>query len=347
MFNAPQPSPSPAWLTDRFEALVRYVNRDVFSRRAWTLAAVHVAVFAGAYFAAFALRFDLPLPAATARLFRNTLPWVLALKMATFYLMGHSRIWWRHVTFADLIGLGRTVGLTLILLAALCQFNLIPDIPRTVMILDALLTLLGLGGLRALWRATRENLGPFIGRNKPRPVLLVGTDSNTGRLANHIHSHPELPMRVRGFLSFHGAHCRPAGYRMGGIPVLGSIDELASIADRYRVVEVLVTAGTLAGGSAPPIDGRLPGGEARVADRRLDRRTPPRQPAHPGSADRDQRPARPRTPDAMFFPTTRHFPGICKEITVPLLRPAVGGVARSETGHSAMTNDQWPMANDQ
>ncbi len=241
------PHATPSYFAERFEAFTRYVTTDVLSRRAWALAAVHAGVFAILYFAAFAFRFELPLPATAARTFQNTLPWVLALKMATFYLMGHSRIWWRHVSFADVIGLVRTVGFSLLLLAALGQFHLIPDIPRAVLLLDALLTLTVLGGLRALWRAFRENLGPFIARSKPRPVLLVGTDPNTGRLAQQIHAHPELPLRVRGFLSFHGDTCRPDGYRMGDIPVLGSIDNLASLATRFRVTEVLVVAGTLPG----------------------------------------------------------------------------------------------------
>ncbi len=241
------PQRIPSYIAERFEVFTRYVSTDFLSRRAWALAAVHAVVFSILYFTAFAFRFELPLPATAARTFQNTLPWVLVLKMATFYLMGHSRIWWRHVSFADVIGLVRTVGFSFLLLAALGQFHLIPDIPRIVLLLDALLTLTVLGGLRALWRAFRENLGPFIARSKPRPVLLVGTDPNTGRLAQQIHAHPELPLRVRGFLSFHGDTCRPDGYRMGDIPVLGSLDHLASLAARFRVAEVLVVAGTLPG----------------------------------------------------------------------------------------------------
>ena len=135
----------------------------------------------------------------------------------------------------------------LLVLAAASQLGLLPNIPRAVLLLDGLLSLTVLGGMRGMWRLSREQFGPFIERQKPRLVFLVGTDQGTCLLAHEIQSHPDLRMRVRGFLCFDGAACRPEGDRMGGVPVLGSMDQVERLAARHRVTEVLVTAGVLPG----------------------------------------------------------------------------------------------------
>ncbi len=225
----------------------RFVWRDLTSPRAWVLAVLHASVFVLCYWLAFSLRFDFRLPPAAAGLFWSSLPMVLVLKMGTFYGLKNSRIWWRHVTFTDLVGLVKAVVLAVLILAAASQLGLLAKIPRAVLLLDGLLSLTVLGGLRGAWRLNREQFSPFLERQKPRLVFLVGTDQGTCLLAHEIQSHPDLRMRVCGFLCFHGDACRPQGDRMGGIPVLGPIDQVERLAARHRVTEVLVTAGVLPG----------------------------------------------------------------------------------------------------
>lgn len=73
--------------------------------RSWLLAGVHLLVFAAAYWSAFVLRLDLPLPQADAALFWSSVGWVVGLQLLVFCFLGQFQGWWQYVTFADLANL--------------------------------------------------------------------------------------------------------------------------------------------------------------------------------------------------------------------------------------------------
>ena len=211
--------------------------------RVGLLAVAHFPIFWLAYGLAFALRFDFSLPPRMAELFWISLPWVAVCKLLIFYLAGHYHGWWRHVTFADLISLLKAAGLSLLVLAALDHFALPLQIPRSVLVLDCLFTILLLGALRASWRLVRTSWWPMR-RREQRDAILVGAGHASGILAHQIQSHPQSQYRIKGFVDPDPAS---RGMRLGGIPVLGSTDDIQRIAVACRASVVLVISGTLAG----------------------------------------------------------------------------------------------------
>jgi FlaA1/EpsC-like NDP-sugar epimerase len=204
----------------------------------------HTAVFAFSYWIAFGLRFDFQIPSQIVSRMWASLPAVLVAKLAVFYLMGHFHGWWRYVTFADLTALVRASLLSLLLLVLINHYVPAVQIPRVVVVLDCLVTALVLGILRASWRLYREH--DLWGNRDRRLALMVGADHLSGVLAHQIHSHPETPYRVVGFLESNGdsAHL---GTRLGSIPVLGPASSLGEIARSCRATDVLVAADALHG----------------------------------------------------------------------------------------------------
>lgn len=65
-------------------------------------------------------------------------------------------------------------------------------------------------------------------------TLVVGTDPVAVRIAELLREHPELGLRPRGFLG------RNAPGRPGGLPLLGSPDELAEVVARHGIGRVVV-----------------------------------------------------------------------------------------------------------
>ena len=212
--------------------------------RMWVLAAGHVALFTLVYWLAFVVRFDFPLPFSIADAFCATLPWVIGVKLGIFYLCGHYRGWWRYVTFADLVALLRASGLSLLAIVVLHYFAWPARIPRSIPVLDCVLTILLLGCLRSSWRIFREHFSPALRSKDFRWALVVGTDDATGMLAHQIQSQSGLPYRVRGLLHTDGKTGRT---QLGQIPVLGHLDNVREIAAAYGASEILVTAGILDG----------------------------------------------------------------------------------------------------
>lgn len=161
-----------------------------------------------------------------------------------FYLVGHYHGWWRYVTFADLAALLRASIISLLLLVATDHFMVSYQIPRSILLLDCLMSIAVLGILRSGWRLYREQIRPAFADKNTQSAILVGTDDSTGRLAHQIHAHPKLHYRVQGFVATDKSK---VGARLGHIPVLGMVDDIVRVARICQAKVVLMTAGGLSG----------------------------------------------------------------------------------------------------
>jgi FlaA1/EpsC-like NDP-sugar epimerase len=212
--------------------------------RVGTLGLGHLVVFFVAYWLAFCLRFDFAVPPASVAVFWGTVGFVLSLKVFVFYASGHFHGWWRYITFADLASLLRAAFLSLLCISTVNHFFLDSRIPRSVLIMNCVITIVMIGALRASWRLVREQFWPLFQQDDCRPALLVGTDHASGLLAHQMHTHPQSRYRIRGFLDVNGDR---VGSTLGGIPVVGTLEDLPAVAVTRRITEILVIAGSLSG----------------------------------------------------------------------------------------------------
>jgi FlaA1/EpsC-like NDP-sugar epimerase len=227
-----------------FGGLMRAV-RQFKTPRVWLLIAVHAVVLALAYWLAFVIRFDFPLRPDDESDFWNSLCGVVSVQLVVFCFLGQFHGWWRYVTFSDLTALLKATGLSLIILAAASFFyHRFGHIPRSILVIDAMLVIGIFGAIRASWRMMREMFYPILLGKDCRWVLLVGTDLSNGILAHQIQSNYRLPYRVRGFLATDHVSSRT---HIGQIPVLGDLENICEIAAAHRVKDILVVAGSLAG----------------------------------------------------------------------------------------------------
>lgn len=226
----------PAWLTLAAQPSIRLP----------VLLLLHAAIFSVIYSFSFGARYDFLVPTHVRSLLLSTLPVVVLVKVLTFYATGHFHGWWRYVTFADLLGLLRASLLSMMLIIFIDHVLLSFDhpIPRLVILLDTLLTILVIGSLRSLWRMLDEQFRPVINRDKYQNALLVGSDYLAGQLAGQINSQQTLNLRVKAFLAI-GNHRKKA--RLGHICVAGGVDDVERVAARCKASIVLVTAGAMPG----------------------------------------------------------------------------------------------------
>lgn len=207
----------------------------------------HVVLFALSFWCAFQLRFDFDVPSHYAEIFRFSLAWFVGVKLLVFFALGQYHGLWHYVTFADLLALLRATLVSLVIIVGIDYFVVVGyQIPRAILLLDCMLTVLLLGALRASWRLFVERFRPMVRAGDTRWALVVGVDHASAILAYQIQSNFQLPYRIRGFLTTGDSETQ-RGARLGQIPVLGSVDELDEITSSYAVHEVLVTAGTLTG----------------------------------------------------------------------------------------------------
>ncbi len=216
--------------------LVEFVYRH---RRACTLAA-HVGLFTAAYGCSYLLRFDFDLPGAYLKVFLGTLPAVLVVEGLIFAYFSLYRGLWRYAGTADLVRIVSASGVSaLVLFVVLHMWSPWGVVPRSVLLMNAVLAVVLIGGARLSVRVVREEFFPQLrsGDGAAHRVLIVGAGAAGEQAVREIRHNPRLELEVVGLIDDDE---RKRGGTIHGIPVLGSTDEIQTWVERHEIEEVLI-----------------------------------------------------------------------------------------------------------
>jgi FlaA1/EpsC-like NDP-sugar epimerase len=207
---------------------------------------VLIPLFVVIYFLSFWLRNECKLTDYPWGNFLLTFLGVVLLKMIVFLWFRVHRILGRYVTFQDLITLIWAATINQVVLAFIIYGMLqLKSIPRSVLALDWLLTIMAVGGLLAVLRVLHENnWPPFAFFSKKVPALIVGANEAGESLLYAILRNRKMPYHVVGFID---EDPQRVGTRIGSSRVLGTLPETCQIAAHYGVTEILITTGGLSG----------------------------------------------------------------------------------------------------
>ncbi len=217
------------------------LNHPVYRNRVGQILADAVLI-ALAYFLAFQLRFlDDPhgWPHRYEVLFAQSVGFVVAGKLIVFAAAGLYQKWWRYVSGRDFLLIARAVAISSALLviafAVVQPFD--HRLPRSVEVIDFMLTLILIAGARLLVRLIVER--PSKGDRVPKhEVLVVGAGKGGQMVVRELRLNPALGGTAIGFVD---DDPRKRGMRMnGGVKVLGSTDEIAPILDETAPDEVII-----------------------------------------------------------------------------------------------------------
>lgn len=202
------------------------------------IAAFHGVLISFAYAMSFALRFDLMVEEPFRALFLRTLPLVLAAKLVVFWWFGLFRGWWKYVGVSDVIDISvatvsATVGSFVLIVLATGLINF----PRSVMIIDLLMTFLVVGGVRFIVRAYTETFR-LSGANVPiRTVLIVGAGTTGSFVVREMRSNTKLAYRPVGFVDDDRTK---HGIKVQGLPVFGGSARIPDLVREMDIEEVLI-----------------------------------------------------------------------------------------------------------
>lgn len=235
---------NPAWLGPRFE---KWWHSRMPTREAIVVTVMLAIIFEVAYLAAFFVRGELLLRPSDSEVILATIGWVIGIKLSVFYWRGFCHRPWRAARFEDLNRLLRAATIALLVLVAFNWFAVVlgwPPIPRSVLLLDWMFTLFGVGGLQAVARSVYEEIMPATPAGNERAVLLIDASEAGRTLANML---PQLrPQRyfVSGLLDDDPEHY---GSHVGKARVLGPVSMAPMCAERLRVSEIIVRQGSVYG----------------------------------------------------------------------------------------------------
>ena len=209
--------------------------------------AADLAIVVAAWFFAFRLRFDTDLPV----YYEYYVSWqilalVAAIKLSVFALFGFYNRWWRYVSTRDMWGAARgVVAASLVTFLVFSFFDVhAAEVPRTVWVIDGLLTLALVAGSRMLARTIieRPQSRSIVARGKE--VIVVGAGDAAQLMLKEILRTPDLGYTPIGLID---DDPRKKNLRLHGIRVLGTSDELPHLLRDRRPDELLIAIPSASG----------------------------------------------------------------------------------------------------
>ncbi len=206
---------------------------------------VDLLLIIAAIFGAMALRFEM------GPLFFYYLPfayWMIGIsiviKPLVFYFFGMYRRMWMYASIRELrqVALAVTSAsiLVALILIILYSLKLFSGFVRSVLIIDWLVSILLIGGIRFLFRLIAEN---FKSSNLAIPnlvnkrVLIIGAGDAGALVVRELHKNSDLNLTAVGFLDDNKTKM---GQQIHGVEVLGTVTDVSRVVESKHVDEVII-----------------------------------------------------------------------------------------------------------
>jgi FlaA1/EpsC-like NDP-sugar epimerase/UDP-N-acetylmuramyl pentapeptide phosphotransferase/UDP-N-acetylglucosamine-1-phosphate transferase len=192
-------------------------------------------LLAATYYFSFLLRLDFNLSEPYRRSFFVTLPLVLLIKLMVFYYFRLFSGWWRYVGMSDLLDIVKaaTASAPLVFGAVYWTHGLM-NYPRSIFVVDPILTVFVVGGTRFAVRAYYESARLHLTHVN---TLIVGAGRAGQAVARELRGNERLEYNLVGFVD---DDLTKKGVRVEGIKVLGSTDELPRLIEENDVARILI-----------------------------------------------------------------------------------------------------------
>jgi len=196
----------------------------------------HAVLVALAYWLAFALRFEFRLLPDELSKWSRTLPFVLVVRLLVFQWFHLYVGLWRYVSMRDIVVILKAGTLSSVILSAGILSAYGRAFPLSVLMIDWLLCLALVGGVRLTLRVVRES--QRRGRSgEGRRALIVGAGDAGEMLLRELGRSSVLEYDILGFVDDEPAKQH---MRIHDIEVIGTVDQLDTLTRSLQVQEILI-----------------------------------------------------------------------------------------------------------
>lgn len=210
-------------------------------------------LLSGSIYFAHLIRFDFVIPQKFLTLLYRTLPFILIIKIASFYFFDLYRGMWRYTSISDLFNIIKASSLSTLIIVSFILFGTrFQGFSRSVFIIDWCFTILFISAYRLGIRIyfehlTNERFGlvpawktlSVFNRKRPdlKKLLIIGAGNCGEKIYREIHDNARLQYRVVGFLD---DDSEKLGKKIHGVPVLGYIRDIKKFIHKTRADEALI-----------------------------------------------------------------------------------------------------------
>lgn len=202
---------------------------------------------------AYLVRFELKIPFFYQQNLFAVMPWMVGIKLSTFYTFKLYKGMWRYTSISDLLDIIKAASLgSLIVVTAILLSTRFVGFSRSVFIIDWFLTILLISGFRLsvrlfYERVSTDELSPSafltlmksFSRKKEneKKLIIIGAGNSGEKICREILNNPHLNYEIVGFLD---DDTSKIGRAIHGIKIIGTMADLPTVAIKTRADEILI-----------------------------------------------------------------------------------------------------------
>ena len=197
---------------------------------------VHLVLIVLSNFIAFSLRFDGTIPQEYFVLIGMILPGIVLIRLIIFQFFGVHQGLWRYVSIKDLM----LIMLAVLTSSAVAGLIIYPGMmiytyPRSILVLDSLILIMLMGGVRVGVRLFRERSAFDLSERKR--VFIYGAGDAGELLLRDMMNNRSYNYQVVGFID---DDVQKKGLKIHRVPVLGTGKELEDLKKKYDPKEIII-----------------------------------------------------------------------------------------------------------
>lgn len=167
----------------------------------------------------------------------KTLPILIPIKMISLWFFGLYSGLWRYVSVDDIWRIVKAHVLAVVcFISVIVFFFPFYGLPSSIFILDFILSVSLISGVRFITRLLREAFRPVLG-NKRKKVIIIGAGEAGVMVLRESRNNFNANMEIIGFID-DDAHKQ--NLRIQGVSILGSRKDIASIVAKYGIDEIII-----------------------------------------------------------------------------------------------------------
>ncbi|MFC1870784.1 polysaccharide biosynthesis protein [Chloroflexota bacterium] len=195
-----------------------------------------------AFALAFLLRFEFRIPPDQLELLKTVILPIVGTKVLILYFTGIYRRMWRYASVKDfnIIIFACVLGSLAATVIIFFIYNI--SFPRSVLLLDGLITVSLLTGIRFVSRGLREIRPRSLLEPRVKPILIVGAGDTGEIIIRDMLRHPERGFKPVGLID---DDTNKLGLRLHGVRVLGTRKQLQQLLSNNQIEEVVIAMPTI------------------------------------------------------------------------------------------------------
>ena len=224
---------------------------NILRKNIWLFLSADIFIIGASLYLSYALRFDFAIPSH----YFNDLGYVFIIllfsKISSFLFFKLYQGMWRFTSISDLINVLKSTFIASLFSISVILLVLGSNaVPRTVLLIDYMLTTIGIAAVRASVRIYSTKFVVGNGRNKQKNkstskiktrLLLLGAGSSGEKIIREVKENPSSTYRIVGLLDDDPSKISTT---IHSIPILGKIEDLHTISMSYDEILICIPTAT-------------------------------------------------------------------------------------------------------